>query len=235
MFWIGGKHTVIEAIKNPKRNINDIVVLDEDKKKIIQDHTIRTNIKIHNIKFFKNIFAEDIAHQGYAASVEELTSANITLDLKKNNLEDDIVVLDEITDPRNIGSIIRTCVAFNIKSLIIKKRSFNNKSASMYKAASGCMEKVRIYEVTNLSTVLKQLKEKNYFITGLDTSSKDYINKNTKFFSKNIFIFGSEEYGIRRLTKQNCDQLLKIKIKEVESLNVANSVSSFLALFRLIH
>jgi 23S rRNA (guanosine2251-2'-O)-methyltransferase len=97
------------------------------------------------------------------------------------------------------------------------------------------MEKVRIYEVTNLSTVLKQLKEKNYFVTGLDTSSKDYINKNTNFFSKNIFIFGSEEYGIRRLTKQNCDQLLKIKIKEVESLNVANSVSSFLALFRLIH
>jgi 23S rRNA (guanosine2251-2'-O)-methyltransferase len=235
MFWIGGKHTVIEVIKNSKRIIYEIVVLDEDKKKIVQAYGLHNKIKINNIKFFKNIFTEDVAHQGFAAKIDALTNNNITQELKNNSLENNIVVLDEITDPRNVGSIIRTCAAFNIKSLIIKKRSFNNKSASMYKAASGCVEKVKIYEVSNLSTILKQLKENNYFVTGLDSNSKNYIDNNTKFFLKNIFIFGSEEYGIRHLTKEHCDQLLKIKIGEVESLNVSNSVSSFLALFRLIH
>ena len=106
----------------------------------------------------------------------------------------------------------------------------------MYKAASGCMEKIKIYETTNLANILSKLKEKNYFLTGLDSHSNSYFDNKTKFFSKNIFVFGSEEFGMRNLTKKMCDQLIKIKIsKEVESMNVSNSVASFLALYRFTH
>lgn len=106
----------------------------------------------------------------------------------------------------------------------------------MYKAASGCMEKIKIYETANLANTLMILKNNNYFATGLDAHANNYFDKKTKFFSKNIFIFGSEEFGMRNLTKKMCDQLIKIKItKEVESINVSNSVASFLALYRFAH
>lgn len=236
MFWIGGKHTVIEALKNSKRIIKEIIVLDEEKKNFLQKFSKFNNIRTNNIKFFKKTFSEDISHQGFAAYVKELDKNNISIDLKKNYLENNIIVLDDITDPRNIGSIIRSAVAFNIKALIIKQRGFNNKSHSMYKAASGCMEKIKIYEVSNLVTTLNELKKYNYFITGLDSNTNSIFDKNTKFFPKNVFVFGSEEYGMRVLTKKICDQIIKINIgNEVESINVSNSVASFLSLYRFVH
>ena len=235
-FWIGGKHTVIEALKNPKRNIKEVIVLDENRKQILSKNPRFKNIKINNAKFFKKIFLDETIHQGFAANIEEIEKTNIIDDLKIGNLEKNIILLDEITDPRNIGSIIRTAVAFNIKSILVKKRNFQSKSPTMYKAASGCMEKIKIYESTNLANTLTKLKENNYFLTGLDSHANNYFDNKTKFFSKNIFIFGSEEFGMRNLTKKMCDQLIKIKItNEVESINVSNSVASFLALYTFAH
>lgn len=235
-FWIGGKHTVTEALNNPKRKIRDVAVLDERRREFLINNTKVNNIKIHNHRFFKKIFLDEMIHQGFAALVEDIEKKNIINDLNKDLLEKNIILLDEITDPRNIGSIVRTAVAFNIKSILVKKRNFNSKSSAMYKAASGCMEKIKIYETTNLANVLTKLKEKNYFLTGLDSNSNSYFDNKTKFFSKNIFVFGSEEFGMRNLTKKMCDQLIKIKISnEVESMNVSNSVASFLALYSFAH
>lgn len=235
-FWIGGKHTVTEALNNPQRNIKEVVVLDERRKDFLIQNTKFKNIKINNLKFFKKIFLEEMTHQGFAAHIEDIEKKNIIIDLNKGLLENNIILLDEITDPRNIGSIIRTAIAFDIRSILVKKRNFNSRSSAMYKAASGCMEKIKIYETTNLANILTKLKEKSYFLTGLDSHSNAFFNNKTKFFSKNIFVFGSEEFGMRNLTKKMCDQLIKIKIsKEVESMNVSNSVASFLALYRFTH
>ena len=235
-FWIGGKHTVTEALNNPQRIIKEVAVLDERRREFLINNTKLKNIKINNQKFFNKIFLDEMIHQGYAAHIEDTEKKNIINDLNNGLLENNIILLDEITDPRNIGSIVRTAVAFNINSILVKKRNYNSKSSAMYKAASGCMEKIKIYETTNLANVLSKLKEKNYFLTGLDSHSNSYFDNKTKFFSKNIFVFGSEEFGMRNLTKKMCDQLIKIKIsKEVESMNVSNSVASFLALYRFTH
>ena len=140
-FLIAGKHPVTEAIKNPKRNVLK-VLLTEDSKKTInkenQDKELLKNIKIY-YKTKKELdrlcSKEQISHQGLIAEVEHLDEIKIKdfleLNEKKNNLT--FVALEEVTDPRNIGSIIRSAAAFNIDGIIVKERSFPSESKILFK------------------------------------------------------------------------------------------------------
>ena len=135
------------------------------------------------------------------------------------------VALEEVTDPRNIGSIIRSAASFNIDGLIVKERSFPSESKLLYKSASGCIEHINIFEVSNINTTLKYLKTKNFWICGFDNNaSKDFTKHDWN--GNNVILFGSEGYGIKYQTSKNSDFLLKINInKTVESLNISNSAA----------
>ena len=138
-------------------------------------------------------------------------------------------MLDGITDPMNIGSIIRNTLAFNIQAIIVDEREYNDKSSAMIKAASGAIEKVDICKVTNLVNSIKLLKKQNFWITALDVEAEQDIQHHT-WNEKNLIIFGSEGHGIKMLVKKNCDHLLKISInREIESINVSSSVAVTLA------
>ena len=130
-----------------------------------------------------------------------------------------------MTDPRNIGSIIRSAASFNIDGLIVKERSFPGESKLLYKSASGCMEYIKIFEVSNINTTLKYLKEKNFWICGFDKDgNKDFIEHDWE--GNNVLLFGSEGYGLKYQTSKNSDFLLKINInKRIESLNISNSAA----------
>ena len=232
-FLIAGKHPVTEAIKNPKRNVLK-VLLTEDSKKTInkenQDKHLLKNIKIY-YKTKKELdrlcSKEQISHQGLIAEVEHLEEIKIKdfleLNEKKNNLT--FVALEEVTDPRNIGSIIRSAAAFNIDGIIVKERSFPSESKILFKSASGCMEHINIFEVSNISTTLKYLKSKNFWVCGFDNNGeKDFTEHDWN--GRNVLLFGSEGYGLKYQTLKNSDFLLKISInKRVESLNISNSAS----------
>ena len=171
-FWIGGYHAVLKAILNKNRRVVNIIVNNEEKKKEInfKNSIIKSN------KFFNKIFNNsDFSHQGYAAEIENLKEHNI--DFKNIDLSiPNIIALDGITDPRNIGSIIRSCVAFNFCHLIINKKDFNEKSFAMYKAASGAMEKINLYPTSNILHPINFLKKKEFQIIGLDgNSNKDFF------------------------------------------------------------
>ena len=142
--------------------------------------------------------------------------------LQDNNLNT-VVFLDQINDPRNIGSIIRNCVAFNIKYLILENNSVNLKSNAMHKASSGYIENISIIEVSNINNALIKLKKENFFIYGMDSNAgKELASVN--FVKKKIIILGSEGKGIRKNVSEKCNQLIKIKMnKETESLNVSNA------------
>jgi 23S rRNA (guanosine2251-2'-O)-methyltransferase len=143
-------------------------------------------------------------------------------------------VLDDITDQRNIGSIIRSCSAFDIDAIILLEKNYNPKSKMMYKSASGAMELVNIIPVSNITNALEVLKKNNYWVYGLDGHAKENI-EGQKWSKQNAFVFGSEGEGLRRLVKENCDHIIKIDInKEIESLNVSNAVSVTLGIFRLL-
>ena len=163
-------------------------------------------------------------HQGYVAEIEHLEKIQLKEFIKeKNNLT--FACLDEVTDPRNIGSIIRSAASFNIDGLIVKERHFPRESKLMYKSASGCLEYINIFEVSNINTTLKYLRDKNFWVYGFDANSEKDFTK-IKWNGNNILLFGSEGFGMRQHTKKYADFFVRIDInKNIESLNISNSAA----------
>jgi len=232
-FLIAGKHAVTESLKNPNRKVLKVFLTEDSKKKLNKNNqnlNLLQNIKIY-YKTKKELdrlcSKEQISHQGLIAEIEHLDATSIKdyLDLIENKKNITFVALEEVTDPRNIGSIIRSAVSFNISGLIIKERSFPSESKLLYKSASGCMEHINVFEVANIKTTLKYLKTKNFWICGFDKNGeKDFTRHDWK--GNNVLLFGSEGYGLKYQTIKNSDFLLKIDInKKTESLNISNSAA----------
>ena len=229
-FFIAGRHAVIGALKNPKRRVIKIFLTEESKKNI---HKQSPNINLlKDIKVFfktkkeldKYCRSEDILHQGYVAEIEHLESPELKEFIKDKN-DITFACLDEVSDPRNIGSIIRSAASFNIDGLIVKERHYPSESKLMYKAASGCIEYLNIFQVSNINTILKYLRDKNFWIYGFTANSdKNFTDINWK--GNNILLFGSEGFGIKKHTSKYTDFNVKINIsKNIESLNISNSAA----------
>tara|TARA_Y100000741_G_scaffold356036_1_gene332171 strand:+ start:82 stop:837 length:756 start_codon:yes stop_codon:yes gene_type:complete len=232
-FFIVGKHAVIEALKNPNRKVLRIFLTEESKKSIHrenQKNNLLKDIKIHfktKKELDKYTNQDQILHQGYIAEVEHLNINDLKKFLNTNTAKKDtnLVCLDSVTDPRNIGSIIRSAVAFNIDGIIVKERSYPSESKLMYKAASGAMEYINIFEVSNINTTLKFLREKNFWVYGFDgNGEKDFTE--IRWNGNNVLLFGSEGFGMKKHTSKYTDFIVKIKINQnVESLNISNSAA----------
>ena len=231
-FLIVGKHAVLEALKNPSRKIERVFLTEDAKKKLNRENQSINLFKSINV-FYKsrkeldNLCGRDeTAHQGLVAEVEqleEITLKEYVLNNKNKNIN--LIALEQVTDPRNIGSIIRSAVAFNIDGLIVKERSFPSKSKLLYKSASGGTEHIKIFKVSNLNTALKFLKTKEFWISAFDVSAKKDFTKNN-WRGKNVLLFGSEGYGIKAKTLENSDFKFKVYMNDdIESLNISNTVS----------
>ncbi len=229
-FFIAGRHAVIGALKNPKRRVIKIFLTEESKKNI---HKQSPNINLlKDIKVFfktkkeldKYCRSENILHQGYVAEIEHLESPELKEFIKDKN-DITFACLDEVSDPRNIGSIIRSAASFNIDGLIVKERHYPSESKLMYKAASGCIEYLNIFQVSNINTILKYLRDKNFWIYGFTANSdKNFTDINWK--GNNILLFGSEGHGLNKHTKKYTDFSVKININQnIESLNISNSAA----------
>ena len=232
-FLIAGRHAVTEALKNPKRKVLRVFLTEDSKKNLNkenQDHNLLKNVKI----FYKTkkeldrlCSKEQISHQSLIAEIEHLDEVNLRefIEAKKSKKSIILVALEEVTDPRNIGSIIRSATSFNIDGIIIKGRSFQSESKLLYKSASGSMEYMNIFEVSNINTTLKYLKTKNFWISAFDKNGKkNFIEHDWN--GHNVLLFGSEGYGLKYQTTKNSDFLLKINInKKIESLNISNSAA----------
>ena len=231
-FLIVGKHAVLEALKNPSRKIERVFVTEDAQKKINRENQNlnlfkKVNVFYKSRKELDNLCGRDeTAHQGLVAEVEqleEITLKEFVIDNKKKNLN--LIALEEVTDPRNIGSIIRSAVAFKMDGIIVKERSFPSKSKLLYKSASGGTEHIKIFKVSNLNTSLKYLKTKEFWVSAFDISgTKDFTKNNWK--GKNVLLFGSEGYGIKAKTLENSDFKFKVDMSNnIESLNISNTVS----------
>ncbi len=231
-FLIVGKHAVLEALKNPARKI-DRVFLTEDAQKKLNRENQNLNLFKKIAVFYKskkeldNLCGRDeTAHQGLVAEVEqleEITIKEFIIENKNDNIN--LIALEEVTDPRNIGSIIRSAVAFNIDGIIVKERSFPSKSKLLYKSASGGTEHLKIFKVANINTTLKFLKTKDFWVSAFDTSAKKDFTQH-RWKGKNILLFGSEGFGIKAKTLDNSDFRFKVDMNNnIESLNISNTVS----------
>ena len=232
-FYIVGKHAVIEALKNPKRQVVRVFLTEDSKKKLHKENpnlNLLKNVKVlfkSKKELDEHCQNEGISHQGYVAEIEYLENLRIKDFVENNNDKKKInlVALDNVTDPRNIGSIIRSAASFNIEGIIVKERSYPRKSKLLYKSASGCIELINIFEVSNISSTLKYLKSKNFWVSSFDSGARDDFTKHD-WNGKNVLLFGSEGYGLSYQLRKKSDFLFKIKInKKVESLNIANTAS----------
>ena len=229
-FFIIGQHAVIEALRNPKRKVLRVFLTEESKKNIHRKNpnkNLLDDVKVYfktKKELDKYSTKENLLHQGYVAEIEHIDKPILKEFIKgKNNIT--LACLDGVTDPRNIGSLIRSAASFKIDGIIIKERNFPSESKLMYKAASGAIEYVNIFEVANINSTLKNLKEKNFWVYGFDgKGKKDFTEVNWK--GNNILLFGSEGFGMHQHTSKYADFLVKININNnIESLNISNSAA----------
>ncbi len=231
-FLIVGKHAVLEALKNPFRKIERVFLTEDAQKKLNRENQNlnlfkKVNTFYKSRKELDNLSGRDeTAHQGLIAEVEqleEITLKEFIFQNKKENIN--LIALEDVTDPRNIGSIIRSAVAFNIDGIIVKERSYPSKSKLLYKSASGGTEHIKIFRVSNVNTALKFLKTREFWVSAFDINAKKDFTKHN-WTKKNILLFGSEGFGIKTKTLENSDFIFKVNMNnKIESLNISNTVS----------
>ncbi|MDC1155768.1 23S rRNA (guanosine(2251)-2'-O)-methyltransferase RlmB [Candidatus Pelagibacter sp.] len=229
-FFIVGQHAVIEALRNPSRKVLRVFLTEESKKNIHRKSPkkdLLSDVKVYfktKKELDKYSTKENLLHQGYVAEIEHLEKPVLKDFIKEKN-DITLACLDGVTDPRNIGSLIRSAAAFGINGIIIKERNFPSESKLMFKAASGAIEYMNIFEVSNINSTLKNLKDKNFWVYGFDGKGKKNFT-DIEWKGNNILLFGSEGSGMHQHTSKYADFLIKININEkVESLNISNSAA----------
>ena len=231
-FLIVGKHAVLEALKNPLRKIERVFLTEDAQKKLNRENqSLNLLKKVHvfykSRKELDNLCGRDeIAHQGLIAEAEQLDEPTIKDFINENDKKNlNFIALEEVTDPRNIGSIIRSAVSFNIDGIIVKERSFPSKSKLLYRSASGGIEYINLFKVSNINTTLKYLKTKNFWISAFDVlATKDFTENDWN--GRNVLLFGSEGEGLKQKTLMHSDFHFKVHMnKNIESLNISNTVS----------
>ena len=212
-FFIVGQHAVIEALKNPNRKVLRVFLTEESKKNIHRKSpkkNLLEDVKVYyktKKELDKYTTKENLLHQGCVAEVEHLDKPVLKEFIKgKSNLT--LACLDEVTDPRNIGSLIRSAASFNIDGIIVKDRHFPDESKLMYKAASGSMEHINIFEVSNINSTLKNLREKNFWVYGFDSEGEKSFTE-VEWKGNNVLLFGSEGFGMREHTSKYTDFLVE--------------------------
>ncbi len=224
---IYGVHAVHEALRNPKRRVHRIHA-SENALQRLQDAGItpgRAEIVRVRPEELDRALGTDAVHQGIAIEAEPLLSPALE-DLAPEGV---VLVLDQVTDPHNVGAILRTAAAFAVKALILTERHSPSATGVLAKAASGGLEHCPIITVTNLAQALAKLGDLGFFRIGLDSDGPDDL-RGVVPTPPIALVLGAEGKGLRRLTRERCDALARLDMPgAIRSLNVSNAAA--LALF----
>ena len=227
---IYGIHSVKAALLNKKRIHNELILQENINFPFEKFKSKIKKIKILDQKQFKKIYGSEQSTQGIVLVTEEFIRPSLEEFLKIENKKNKsiILVLDQITDPQNIGSIMRSCALFDCNGIVVSKDNSPELTPSLLKAASGAAELVNYFKVTNIRRAILNFKKKGYWVYGFDSSSNG--KSDFGFENKSVLVFGSEGKGIRDLIKRECDIFIKLKMKnisqfQIDSLNVSNATS----------
>jgi 23S rRNA (guanosine2251-2'-O)-methyltransferase len=212
------------ALNNPERTVLRLVATKNAAQKV---YSRKCNADILEAKQISKLVGEESVHQGVAALVEALPELILEEVLKQEQKKASsvLVALDQVTDPHNIGAIMRSSAAFGAAGLIVTDRHSPSANAIIAKSASGGLESVPLVRVVNLSASLKTCKDHGFWCVGLSGDAKDNLHK-AKLPEKIVLVLGAEGEGLRRLTQENCDLMVKIAMSSgMESLNVSNAAA----------
>lgn len=206
--WIYGKHAVKAALSNSQRRILRFILL-ESNKDLLDEISSEVLPEFANKDVFLSLFGRDTIHQGCAVLVKKLPQVFLE-DLLQDNYDDrPFIFLDQVTDPQNIGSVLRAAAVFGARAIVVTKDHSPELTPAIAKAASGALEVVPIVRVTNFAQSIKILKQKEFWLVGLDERSDKKLHE-VNLRGKFAFIIGSEGFGMRRLSREACDFVVQL-------------------------
>ncbi len=231
--WIYGLHSVQAALNNRARKCYQLLTTKE-MYDLIKDQQSTLKAEVVSRRDLDQRFGSQTVHQGIALSCSFLPEMDIETLCDKVHLEDLFLILDQITDPHNIGAIARSAAAFKVKGIILQERHSPKTSAILNKVASGGIEHVPLIYVTNLSRTLDYLKSHDIWCYGLDERGSDIKTHLTPEEPRaSAIVLGAEGKGLRRLVREKCDKILKVPTAPYfPTLNVSSTAAITLFAFR---
>ena len=217
-----GWHSVKAALENPQRKFLRLLTTENMLHRLKEENVpLPIEAEVAKGEEIDELVGPDAVHQGLLAEVQQLPSPDID-DVEARGV---ILVLDQVTDPHNVGAILRSAAAFAVTAVVITLRHSPEMTGVLAKAASGALEHVPMIAVTNLSRAIEVLKKKNVFVIGLD-SSGDVDIASIDMGGPTAIVVGAEGKGLRHLTRENCDQVARLDLPgKITSLNVSNATA----------
>ena len=224
---IYGIHPVQEALRSKTRNVTQLYVSDSKAGHRAVEDIIRLakrqNVKIDRIdnKTLDRL-TRNANHQGIMAKIQPVKLMKLSNAIYESdgNKKDLWLAVDEMTDPQNLGAIIRSAACLGFSTIILPNRRTVGITPAVYKVACGAIENINIVEVANLSAALTDLKEEGFWIYGADAGGESVTE--IKFPAKTCIVMGSEGTGISNLLEKQCDTIVSIPTcGKIDSLNVS--------------
>jgi 23S rRNA (guanosine2251-2'-O)-methyltransferase len=217
-----GWHTVKAALENPARQFRRLLATENALRRLADDGvTLPLKPELVRPDVIDSRLGPDAVHQGLLAEAEPLAVPEL-IDIAQDGI---ILVLDQITDPHNVGAIMRSAAAFAARAIVTTARHSPEATGVLAKSASGALELVPLVTVQNLARGLAELRERGFLLVGLD-SSGDADLADVAVRAPLVLVLGAEGKGLRQLTRQTCDRVARIDVPgEIKSLNVSNAAA----------
>ena len=215
-----GWHTVTAALANPQRHIRKLI-LTENAARRLADENIRTPVTPEIVRpaLIDQRLGPDAVHQGLLAEADPLPSPDLDT-LAEVGI---VLVLDQITDPHNVGAIMRSAAAFAVRAIVTTARHSPEATGVLAKSASGALELVPLVTVQNLARALTEMNDRGFLTVGLDSQGSENLGS-VALRQPLALVLGAEGKGLRQLTRETCSVVARLDMPgEIKSLNVSNA------------
>ncbi len=219
---IYGAHPVAEALKNPRRKHVKLMATQNGAERLKAEIAATSLVpEIVLPKALDKLVEPDAVHQGLLLESRPLAQPRLD-QIDASGL---VVMLDQVTDPHNVGAILRSCAAFGVTALVATARHSAAASGVLFKAASGAYEHVPYVKVTNLARAMDELRERGFMLVGLDSEAEAGLS-DAKLSLPLALVLGAEGKGLRALTRDKCDVNARLALSgAIVSLNVSNAAA----------
>jgi 23S rRNA (guanosine2251-2'-O)-methyltransferase len=222
---IHGVHAVEAALGNPRRSIRRLSLTDNAERRLQPALTARPIPHVRVLpKDLDRQLGPDTVHQGALAEAEPLPEPTLA-ELAQAAAGRPLLVLDQVTDPHNVGAILRSAAVFGAGGLVMTRRHSPPLDGALAKSASGALEHVPVALVQNLARAIAELKELGFAVIGLDGEAPERLEESA-WPERVALVLGAEGKGLRQLTRESCDRLARIATDgPLASLNVSNAAA----------
>jgi 23S rRNA (guanosine2251-2'-O)-methyltransferase len=231
--WLHGLHPVAAAVGNPARRLRRLLLTAEGEAELAARvpppwRVLHERVRREDLAA---ILGAEAVHQGLALLADPLEPPPLPRLLEAT--DGPVLVLDQVTDPRNVGAILRSAAAFGAACVVVQERHAPQETGSLARAASGALEAVPMVREVNLSRALLTLKDAGLWVVGLEAAGPVTLAQSGLGGRRVALVLGAEGEGLRRLTRETCDELVRLPIRpQMESLNV--SAAAAVALYELV-